>query len=69
MGRNSPMPEPGQPTEPTELSSGGYLFAPPCRGQLNVALAAQREVLHMYIGIGTVVVIIIIVLIVLALRR
>jgi hypothetical protein len=33
------------------------------------ALAAQREVSLMYIGIGTVVVIVIIVLIVLALRR
>jgi hypothetical protein len=33
------------------------------------ALAAQREVTPMYIGIGTVVVIVIIVLIVLALRR
>jgi hypothetical protein len=45
------------------------LFALPCRGQQSGALTAQREVSHMYIGIGTVVVIIIIVLIVLALRR
>jgi hypothetical protein len=45
------------------------LFAPPYPGQQKGALAAQGEVSHMYIGIGTVVVIIIIVLIVLALRR
>ena len=72
MGRNQPAPEPTEPekpTEPGELSPGGRLFALPCRGQLTGALAAQREVFPMYIGIGTVVVIVIIVLIVLALRR
>jgi hypothetical protein len=59
---------PGRATPASYLPAAG-LFALPCRGQLIEALAAQREVSHMYIGIGTVVVIVIIVLIVLALRR
>jgi Clp amino terminal domain, pathogenicity island component len=75
MGRNRPMPEPsapggrGGPGGSGELSPSGHLFALPCSGQQRRALAAQREVSPMYIGIGTVVVIVIIVLIVLALRR
>ena len=59
---------PSQPS-PASYLPAADLFALPCRGQQNGALAAQREVFLMYIGIGTVVVIVIIVLIVLALRR
>jgi hypothetical protein len=60
------VPEPG---EPSGLSPGWICLHCLAEGSRASALAAQREVSHMYIGIGTVVVIVIIVLIVLALRR